>query len=331
MKKKFLLTTLLIASTLSGCVKYNGRTTGPSANVDEAVKTIVCDPVSLVFNKGDEKKKVTPTVNGDGEFNDAITIKSNDASIATVSESTGNSGTAFYVNPIAVGTTKIVVTSVANSTVFCEVSVEVNDKDAVIPVSEVKINKTSLTLSEGASEQLTATVLPDNATDKSVTWSSSDSNVATVDNNGNVTALAEGSATILATSADGTKTGECAVTVTADDTITNGYYLVGSMTGNSDYDWKPHKKYKMIDNPDKVGTEIQITFQGKLNMEVKVIKYTQGQEYEWYQPSGDSGSTDAVAERTGDGGNMKLLANATFTLYLELATSHYWVVKESDY
>ena len=67
---------------------------------------------------------------------------------------------------------------------------------SVIDVTEITLDKTNISLIAGKTEQLTATISPDNASDKSVTWSSSDTSVATVDNNGKVTAVADGTATI---------------------------------------------------------------------------------------------------------------------------------------
>lgn len=85
-----------------------------------------------------------------------------------------------------------------------------------ILVSSITLNSTSLTLSIGDTQTLTATIAPDNADDKSVTWSSSDATVASVDQTGKVTALKEGTATITVTAQDGSgKTGTCAVTVNA--------------------------------------------------------------------------------------------------------------------
>ena len=81
-----------------------------------------------------------------------------------------------------------------------------------VPVSGVTLNKDAMTLEKGASEQLTATVEPANAANKNVTWSSSDETVATVDENGLVTAVAEGSATITAATANGLSAA-CTVTV----------------------------------------------------------------------------------------------------------------------
>ena len=84
-----------------------------------------------------------------------------------------------------------------------------------VAVTGVNLNPTSATLTVGGTETLTATVAPDNATDKTVAWASSDTSVATVEN-GVVTAVAAGTAIITATSnADRTKSASCAVTVTA--------------------------------------------------------------------------------------------------------------------
>ena len=82
-----------------------------------------------------------------------------------------------------------------------------------IPVNGVTLNPTLLSLFTGGSETLTATVEPSNATNKNVTWSSSDGAVATVDANGNVTAVAPGTAAITVTTDDGNKTAVCTVTV----------------------------------------------------------------------------------------------------------------------
>ena len=80
-------------------------------------------------------------------------------------------------------------------------------------VERVTLNAATLTLSPGATGKLTATVLPENADDKTVTWSSSDTEVATVGNDGTVTAVSIGEATITARA--GGKTAVCVVTVCA--------------------------------------------------------------------------------------------------------------------
>ena len=85
--------------------------------------------------------------------------------------------------------------------------------DPTIAVTGVTLNKTSMTLIVGSSEQLTATVTPGNATDQTVTWASSNTAVAKVDSNGTVAAVSGGNATITVTTADGGKTANCIVTV----------------------------------------------------------------------------------------------------------------------
>ncbi len=96
-------------------------------------------------------------------------------------------------------------------------------KDAKVAVESVNLNKTATSLTVGNNETLTATVKPDDATDKTVTWTSSDTSVASVDENGNVTAVAVGSATITAT-ADG-QSATCQVTV--NETISFEYSYNG--------------------------------------------------------------------------------------------------------
>lgn len=80
-----------------------------------------------------------------------------------------------------------------------------------IPVESVSLDKTELKLAKGGNAKLTATVLPADATDKTVTWTTSKDNVATVAADGTVTAVGEGTAVITATA--GSKTAQCTVTV----------------------------------------------------------------------------------------------------------------------
>lgn len=84
-----------------------------------------------------------------------------------------------------------------------------------ISVTGVTLDKTTLSLEEGATGQLTATVTPSNATNKAVTFSSSDTAIATVDKTGKITAIEAGKANITVKTADGAKTAACALTVTA--------------------------------------------------------------------------------------------------------------------
>ena len=98
-----------------------------------------------------------------------------------------------------------------------------------VPVESVALDKTAVSLKEGETHKLNATVSPANATNKKVSWSSSNASVASVDANGTVTAVAKGTATITA-SAEG-KTATAAVTVTKEDDPTPP--VGGDVTGVS--------------------------------------------------------------------------------------------------
>ena len=85
---------------------------------------------------------------------------------------------------------------------------------STVAVTGVSLDKTTLELEVGGTAKLTATVTPADATDKTVGWSTSDANVATV-SDGTVTAKAAGTATITVKTKDGDKTATCTVTVKA--------------------------------------------------------------------------------------------------------------------
>jgi uncharacterized protein YjdB len=130
-----------------------------------------------------------------------MTWSSSDKTVATVSDG--------KVTALKAGKATITVTTEdGGKTATCEVTV----KAKVYPVTGVTLDKTSATLTEGDDLTLTATVNPSNATNKTMTWSSSDKTVATV-SDGKVTALKAGKATITVTTEDGGKTASCEVIV----------------------------------------------------------------------------------------------------------------------
>lgn len=88
-------------------------------------------------------------------------------------------------------------------------------------VTSVSLNKTTLALTVGGTETLIATISPVSATNQAVTWSSDNTNAATVDMNGSVKAVAAGTANITVTTQDGGYTAECAVTVRDITTVIN--------------------------------------------------------------------------------------------------------------
>ena len=112
-------------------------------------------------------------------------------------------------------TYKFIATDKAGNVTEKTVNLYYNDK--VISVTGVSLDESSITLDVGGSKTLAATVTPDNATNKKVRWTSDNETVATVSEDGVVTAVAGGTAVITATTHDGLFTATCTVTVNAPD------------------------------------------------------------------------------------------------------------------
>ena len=117
------------------------------------------------------------------------------------------------VEAIAPGSATITVTTNDDGfTATAEITVEAN----LIPVTGISVTPTNANLVEGQTLELTAEVSPANASDKTVSWSSDNEAVATVNANGNVEAIASGSATITVTTNDGGFTATSELTVEAN-------------------------------------------------------------------------------------------------------------------
>ena len=122
----------------------------------------------------------------------------------------------------------------------------------IVPVSQITLNKAEASISVGNSETLTATVAPENATIKALTWASSDEDVATVAPDGTVTAVKAGAATITATAADGSgKSATCTVTVTGGTTPSQPGGSTGGNTGGSSSDRDSHDSNPVIKTETK--------------------------------------------------------------------------------
>ncbi len=163
-----------------------------------AVSSVELDQKTLEMTEGDEVT-LTATVKPDDATDKTVTWSTSDAAVATV--------TGGKVKALKPGNVTITATAGGKSA-QCAVTVQAK----VIPVTSVELNKTALEMTEGDETTLTATVKPDDATDKTVTWTTSDAAVATVAD-GKVKALKAGSVTITATA--GEKSAACAITVKA--------------------------------------------------------------------------------------------------------------------
>ena len=165
------------------------------------VTDVKLDKTSLEIVEGGSEK-LNATVLPEDATDKLVSWSSDNEKVATVDQE-------GYVTAVAAGTAKITVTTHdGNKTTVCDVTVR-----QAVRVTGVELDKSKIEVLIGNTEKLNATVLPDNADDKSVTWKSSDEKVATVDSEGTVTGVGVGSATITVTTVDEAKTAECAVTV----------------------------------------------------------------------------------------------------------------------
>lgn len=169
-----------------------------------SVESLSIDPASLVLTV-DEEKFLTAVIVPEGAK----------VSVEWKCEATGIAAVGAIdqlrakVQGLAEGKTKVTAYAGGKSA-SCEVTV---NKKSVVSVTSISLDKTSLDMNIGETAQLTATVLPENATDKSVTWSSSAPRVVSVSAGGLLVAQSAGQAVITAEA--GGLTATCAVTVTS--------------------------------------------------------------------------------------------------------------------
>ena len=167
------------------------------------VTKITLNKTSLSIYKGytySLKATVTPT----NATNAKVTYKSSNTNVATV-DANGK------ITAKATGTATITATAADGSGKIATCKITVKNP---VKVTGVKLNKTKATLKVKSTLQLTATIAPSNATNKNVTYKSSNTNIATVDSTGKVTAKAAGTVTITVTTKDGSKVATCRLTIT---------------------------------------------------------------------------------------------------------------------
>ncbi|WP_288735907.1 Ig-like domain-containing protein [uncultured Parabacteroides sp.] len=166
-------------------------------------------PDSKTLNKG-ETVQLTATVLPTDATDKTVIWSSSNNDIASVNDN----GEVTAVGP---GTATITATANDGSGKAASCRITVNEPytpPAIVHVTGISLDRETATIQKGSILQLSATVTPSNADDKTVRWESSNTDVATVDDNGKVTAIAPGTATITVTTTDQRKTATCSVTVT---------------------------------------------------------------------------------------------------------------------
>lgn len=150
---------------------------------------------------------LTATISPSNATNQNVSWSSSDTSVATVSSG--------EITGLKAGTTTITVTTEdGNKTATCEVSVT----SGSIAVTGVTLNQSALSMYVDDTANLTASISPSGASNKNVTWSTTNSAVATI-NNGTVTAVSSGTATITVTTSDGGFTASCDVSVSVSESL----------------------------------------------------------------------------------------------------------------
>lgn len=175
--------------------------------VEKEIKTIPIENIKLNVSEltmdiGDTQTLTTVIFPSNATDADII-WSSSDKTIVSV-----NNG---KITAVASGSATITATTNNGKTDTCKVTVT-NTKPEIIAVTGIALDKNNVTLDIGESVTLAATVTPENATNKTVTWRSSNTSIVTV-NSGKITAIAPGSAVITATTNDSNKTANCNVTV----------------------------------------------------------------------------------------------------------------------
>ncbi len=151
----------------------------------------------ITLNKGDTYNLIMSVTPDD--FTDAVTWKSTDTDVVTVTE-TG------VIKAVGTGTATVKLT-VGNVSTSCRITV-------LQPVTSISLDRSSISLDSADNYQLSAYIYPTTASNKNVVWESSDPSVATIDDNGMVTALKKGTTMITVKSTDGSNVSDsCTVTV----------------------------------------------------------------------------------------------------------------------
>lgn len=172
--------------------------------INPTVQYIQLSELKKTMSVGDVDQ-LTATVLPENAIDKTVEWKSSDTNIATIDT---------YGNIAALAEGKVKISAKANNvTALCDLRIEPVAVDSII------LNVSSKKMSEGETFQLTATLLPENATYKEITWLSSDENIATVNQTGIVKAIRKGNVTITAVSSNKTKADSCHVIIVGNDPL----------------------------------------------------------------------------------------------------------------
>ena len=210
------------ASVSSTVLKYDYEDPYPTPDPQPINVTGVKLNANNLKIKVNENARLTAIIEPQNADNKNLSWSSSDSRIVDVDGSGEITG-------LAEGTAIITVTTEdGGKTATCEVTVTSDsqvdptpdpDPGEDVRVTGVKLDADFIKLEVGKNKKLTATIEPNNAKNKNVTWSTNDSNIASVDDDGNVTGVSKGSTTVMVTTEDGGKVATCKVIVNDSQSV----------------------------------------------------------------------------------------------------------------
>ena len=265
------------------------------------VTGVTVTPPTANLTVGGATQQLTANVLPSDAGNKEVTWTSSHPSIASVN-ATG------LVTGLAAGAATITVKTIdGNFTATCTVNV------TFIPTTGVTLDYTILNLTLSDKQQLAAQIQPANASVKTVTWSSNNTNVATVSNAGLVTAVGDGAATITVTTTNGGHTATCAVSViyiepSLDELVINGE-TISNLSEQISY----------LASCNETSLDVNITATGTLTITVGGTAYSQGSLIPF---SGDKTEVGIKIQASGETLNYKIIASralgsATAPMYIK--------------
>ncbi|GBF32268.1 cell adhesion protein [Desulfocucumis palustris] len=232
-----------LVGNMYGLVAYSD-----DISTDIPVTSISVEPSNLTFIEGDEPQNITVTLSPSNATDRYYNWYSSNGTVATIKDN--------KVIPGKPGTTTITLTPHDGGNCSTKIYVTVNPKGSTIPVEKITLDIEAIYFPEiNLSEQIYAEVEPSNATNKSVIWSSDNTDIATVSQDGTVTAVNFGNTIIRAKSVDGNCEAICNVCVYNENEIPN-------MTPKSNYESGSYKNPIEVELTTDMYANIYYTLDG---------------------------------------------------------------------
>lgn len=217
MSKNQMIAIIIAAIAIVAAIAAAVVLTSGNGSKDVSVTNVSLDKTSMSLVVGNTGTLVA-TVSPSDATNKNVNWTTSNSSVATVSNGT--------VTAKSAGSATITVTTDDGAkTAKCSVTVTAS----TVAVTGITLDNPTLEIETGSTATLVATVSPSTATNKNVTWSSTNPSVATV-SNGTVTGVSAGTASIVATTADGSRTAVCTITVSKSTAESDSEYYKNGIT-----------------------------------------------------------------------------------------------------